>query len=188
MDANSVTFPTHPSATTSAGSSVQTLQRRQSVLSLSCHANAIEVCDFMYSASPSSWDSVSRFYEPSATYENPFVTATSRSMLSDIHSLAAHLSQIDVPRPLAVLHAIFGMKRDKLWIDPWLKAVRVWNEIGDICENESIGECHLQRMSVSRCPCAHDGPERLADCLVLDLRQYVSSTNVCVRWSQEDHS
>ena len=115
-------------------------RNRQSVISLSCHNSAIEVCDLVYSASVSSWDAIERFYEPNATYENPFVTATSRALLSDIHTVASHLSQVDVPRPLAVLYALFGMKKETLWTNPWFKALRVWNEMGDICESESVGE------------------------------------------------
>ena len=115
-------------------------RNRQSVISLSCYNNAIEVCDLVYSASVTSWDAIERFYEPSATYENPFVTATSRALLSEIHTLASHLSQVDVPRPLAVLCALFGIKRESIWTDPWFRALRVWNEMGDICESESVGK------------------------------------------------
>lgn len=105
---------------------------------MSCHTSAIEVCDLVYSASVSSWDTIERFYEPNATYENPFVTANSRALLSDIHAVASHLSQIDVPRPVAVLQGLFGLKKEKLWTDPWFRALSVWGEIGDVCESESF--------------------------------------------------
>lgn len=141
MTTNTVTFPSpSPAMTPPASSETQSLQPRHPALSVSCHTSAIEVCDLVYSASISSWDGIERFYEPNATYENPFVTATSRTLLADIHTVASHLSQIDVPKPIAVLHALFGLKKEKLWTDPWFSALSVWSEIGDVCESESFGE------------------------------------------------
>ena len=74
------------------------------------------------------------------SYENPFVTATSRSLISDIHRLARQLSSIDIPRPLATVYTLFGLALPKDDVNvPLFQALRVWNEIGDICECESFG-------------------------------------------------
>lgn len=77
-------------------------------------------------------------------YENPFITATSRSVISDIYSLARQLCYVDIPKPLAMLYILFRLKppdakpgsRDS----SWFQGMRVWTEIGDICESESFGE------------------------------------------------
>ncbi|EKM59496.1 uncharacterized protein PHACADRAFT_250032 [Phanerochaete carnosa HHB-10118-sp] len=138
MTSNTVAFPTPSRAVTPSVSSETSLQARHPVVSMSCHTSAVEVCDLVYSASISSWDAIERFYEPNATYENPFVTASSRTLISDIHAVASHLSHIDVPRPVAVLHALFGLKKEKLWMSPWFRAVSVWGETGDVCESESF--------------------------------------------------
>lgn len=150
MAANTVTFPAVSRAETphisspSSADDADAEHRRHSVVSLvSCHASAVEICDLVYSANVSAWGSIERFYEPNAVYENPFVTATSRALLADIHTMGAQLSHIDVPRPLAVLYALLGMKREGMWTDPWFRAVKVWNEMGDVCESESLsfGAC-----------------------------------------------
>jgi len=74
---------------------------------------------------------------PKTSYENPFVTATSREVISDIHRLARQLSSIDVPRPLALIFTLFGLQPPKSEVHASLfQALRVWNEIGDICECE----------------------------------------------------
>ncbi|KAK2465986.1 hypothetical protein APHAL10511_001627 [Amanita phalloides] len=74
-----------------------------------------------------------------SSYENPLVTATSRSIISDIHRLARQLSSIDVPRPLAMIFTLFGLSIPNDELDePLFQALRVWNEIGDICECESF--------------------------------------------------
>ncbi|GJE84865.1 hypothetical protein PsYK624_009410 [Phanerochaete sordida] len=138
MASNTVAFPSASPAATPSAASETALRTRQPMLSMSCHTSAIEVCDLVYSASMSSWDAIERFYEPNAMYENPFVTASSRALLSDIHTVAAHLSEIDVPKPVAVLQALFGLKKEKLWTDPWFRALAVWGEIGDVCESESF--------------------------------------------------
>lgn len=150
MAANTVTFPAVSRAQTPHISSLSSTDdadaehRRHSVVSLvSCHASAVEICDLVYSANVSAWGSIERFYEPNAVYENPFVTATSRALLADIHTMGAQLSHIDVPRPLAVLYALLGVRRETMWTDPWFRAVKVWNEMGDVCESESLsfGAC-----------------------------------------------
>ncbi|PFH47811.1 hypothetical protein AMATHDRAFT_197516 [Amanita thiersii Skay4041] len=133
---------------------------------VSMRATALEVCYSVYGENATSMEAVDRFYEPNAgehyhttsrhgdfhlilptRYENPFLTATSRSVISDIHRMARQLSSIDVPRPLAVICTLFGLeppsKYSSIQADgPLFQALRVWNEIGDICECESFADGH----------------------------------------------
>ncbi|KAK7696222.1 hypothetical protein QCA50_000875 [Cerrena zonata] len=132
---NSVTFPSAPSAHT-------TPDAQSSGLSISHHATALEICDLVYGPTPPSWDAIERFYEPSATYENPILTATSREVIADIHCLSSQLAQVDIPKPVAVLFALFGVKRTGRWKDPWFRAIRVWSEINDVCESDSFDGHH----------------------------------------------
>jgi len=113
---------------------------------VSRHATALEVCDIVYgnSESSSSLDAVERFYEANAIYENPFITATSRSVISDIYALARQLCYIDIPKPLAMMYILFRFQQPEQVSptsansDPWFQGLRVWTEIGEICENESF--------------------------------------------------
>jgi len=110
---------------------------------VSRHATALEVCDIVYGNSEStvSLDAVERFYEANAIYENPFITATSRSVISDIYSLARQLCHVDIPKPLAMLYILFRLKQPEPTAagnDPWFQGLRVWTEIGEICESESF--------------------------------------------------
>jgi hypothetical protein len=81
------------------------------------------------------------------SYENPFVTATSRSVIGDIHRLSRQLSSVDVPRPLAVLCTLFRIRPSNHGFlgqysnEALFQALRVWTDVGDICENESFGGC-----------------------------------------------
>ncbi|KAJ7265439.1 hypothetical protein B0H12DRAFT_1100752 [Mycena haematopus] len=110
----------------------------------STHATAVDVCATMYGENASSSDTVDRFYESSASYENPVLTATSRSVITDIHQLSRQLSVIDVPRPIALICTLFRLQPPRAGFlarnidDPLFQALRVWTEIGDICENESF--------------------------------------------------
>ncbi|KAF8214195.1 hypothetical protein K438DRAFT_1563370 [Mycena galopus ATCC 62051] len=111
----------------------------------STHATAVDVCATMYGENAASSDTVDRFYESSAsTYENPVLTATSRSVITDIHQLSRQLSVIDVPRPIALVCTLFRLQPPRAGFlarnidDPLFQALRVWTEIGDICENESF--------------------------------------------------
>jgi len=113
---------------------------------VSRHATALEVCDIVYgnSESTASLDAVERFYEANAIYENPFITATSRSVISDIYALARQLCYVDIPKPLAMLYILFRFKQPgatssaSASSDPWFQGLRVWTEIGEICESESF--------------------------------------------------
>ncbi|KAJ7368967.1 hypothetical protein DFH08DRAFT_676026 [Mycena albidolilacea] len=131
------------------------------------HATAVDVCATMYGENAASSDTIDRFYESSASagkfcttfslvlhlvpesnrsfsYENPVLTATSRSVITDIHQLSRQLSVIDVPRPIALVCTLFRLQPPRAGFlarnidDPLFQALRVWTEIGDICENESF--------------------------------------------------
>ncbi|KIJ14523.1 hypothetical protein PAXINDRAFT_12622 [Paxillus involutus ATCC 200175] len=107
------------------------------------------------SASPSFLDTSEIFYDSRAIragvdpesrndvrlirYENPLVTATSRSIISDIHALVRLCCAVDVPKPSSILHAI--RRRRPLNNpdgEPWFRALRVWSEVDDISETESF--------------------------------------------------
>ncbi|KIL70331.1 hypothetical protein M378DRAFT_67556 [Amanita muscaria Koide BX008] len=122
---------------------------------MTMRTTALQVCYSVYGESPMSLDVVDRCYENNAGkslsnlllnthltaylphYENPFVTATSKEVISDIHRLARQLGAIDVPRPLALIFALFGLQPPKTEVNkPLFQALRVWNDIGDICDCE----------------------------------------------------
>ncbi|KAF8659132.1 hypothetical protein AX16_001902 [Volvariella volvacea WC 439] len=119
---------------------------------ISLRAAAVEVCQSVYGDNRFSVDAVDRFYETNAithldedlSYENPFLTATSRSVISDIHRLSRSLSAFDVPRPLAMICTLFRLNTSSAGYlensldGPLFRAVRVWNELGDIAESESF--------------------------------------------------
>ncbi|KZP13455.1 hypothetical protein FIBSPDRAFT_869281, partial [Athelia psychrophila] len=118
----------------------QTANKSTMSLAPARHATALEVCDVLYGPSPSPPDleAIERYYEAGATYENPFVTATSRSLIADIHAFARALATVDVPTPraaLAVLFPFLGGADGR-----WFRGMRVWSEIGNVCESESFGE------------------------------------------------
>ena len=129
---NTVVFP----VTRSTRSSVDNV----SMLSLAHHQTAAEVCELFYGASPPAWQTVERFYDPNATYENPFVTATSKDTIADVHALGRYLSQLDVPKPGAILCAFFRLSADHRWRNAWFRGMSMWNEVNDISECESFGK------------------------------------------------
>ncbi|KAF7332671.1 hypothetical protein MKEN_00150000 [Mycena kentingensis (nom. inval.)] len=124
------------------------------------YATALDVCATMYGAENTATDAIERFYEASASpshspppldppnsltvYENPVLTATSRSVIAEIHSLSRNLSAIDVPRPIALLCTLFRLEPPQGGLlgrninEPLFQALRVWTDVGDICENESF--------------------------------------------------
>ncbi|GLB34177.1 hypothetical protein LshimejAT787_0110610 [Lyophyllum shimeji] len=74
------------------------------------------------------------------SYENPFLTANSRSVIADIHHISRQLSFVDVPRPLAMLCTLFRLNLPRFApnADPLFHGLRIWTELGDICESESF--------------------------------------------------
>lgn len=146
MAANTITFPSGSPAPSSLLPSEASAETRQSALShLSRHVTALEICELVYSGSVPSWEAIERFYESNAIYENPLVTATSRKLIADIHTVAGQLARIDVPRPTAILYALFGVESDDPDLHRWFGLLRAWSEAGDVSESESFGE-HLPVM------------------------------------------
>lgn len=103
--------------------------------------SAIEICDLIYDSSAPSWQALERFYEPSAIYENPFVTASSRAAIADLHTLSTSLATVNVPRPSALLYRLLNIPVDG-WDPTLFEAVSTWHEIKDVCESESFGTSH----------------------------------------------
>ncbi|KAJ3891713.1 hypothetical protein GG344DRAFT_88109 [Lentinula edodes] len=130
----------------------------ESTLSVvSLHSTSLEICEMVYGEHSTSYDAVERFYEASASelrssccrisidhysysvrYENPLVTTTSRTMLTDILRISRQLSVVNVPRPLAVVYSFFRLQVPDYLSSPWIHALRAWTEIDDICETESF--------------------------------------------------
>lgn len=73
------------------------------------------------------------------SYENPLLTATSRGIITDIYHAVQQWTEVDMPKPLAMLASLFGKAAGPR--DPWFRVLRVWSEVGDICEAESFGAC-----------------------------------------------
>jgi hypothetical protein len=100
---------------------------------------AIEVCNLVYNqADPVSWDTLSRFYEADAVYENPVITATSRDAIGDVHSLSQHFAEIDAPKPTSLLRSLVGWVRSPAERESWFQISRMWTEVEEVCENESF--------------------------------------------------
>lgn len=103
------------------------------------HTAAIEVCNLVYNqADPVSWDTLSRFYEADAVYENPVITATSRDAIGDVHSLSQQLAELDAPKPTSLLRSLCGWTHSPAERESWFQISRMWTEVDDVCENESF--------------------------------------------------
>ena len=178
MALNTVAFPS-----ASARSSADVT----SLLSLSAHhQTAAEICELFYGASPPAWQSIERYYDPNATYENPFVTATSKDTIGDVHALSRTLGSLDVPKPGAVLCTLFRLSADHKWRDAWFRGVRMWNEINDISECESFGEhpvavCPPFTSMPTRRPQTHDGRAHTAYTLPSRIAPKYTNNNTWAR-------
>lgn len=75
------------------------------------------------------------------SYENPVLTATSRTVIFDIFKLGRKLHALDIPRPLAALFTLLRLEDSEAMSNPLFQAMRVWNEVGHISEHESFGKC-----------------------------------------------
>ena len=102
------------------------------------HQAATEVCELFYGASPPVWQAVERYYDPNATYQNPFITATSKDTIGDVHALSRSLAQLDVPKPSAILYTLFRLSPGG-WGEAWFRGVSMWNEVNEVSESESFG-------------------------------------------------
>ncbi|KAK0206965.1 hypothetical protein DFS33DRAFT_1318124 [Desarmillaria ectypa] len=126
-----------PSNDVTRENSLTNLSNMESIASV--RATALEICYTIYGELTLSSDVIDRFYESSASeYENPVLTATSRSIIFDIFKLGRRLHAVDIPQPLAVFYTLLHLKPPEDTSNPLLKALRVWNEVGDISEHESF--------------------------------------------------
>ncbi|OSX59337.1 hypothetical protein POSPLADRAFT_1059531 [Postia placenta MAD-698-R-SB12] len=103
-------------------------------------STALDICDLVYGPTIPAWDVIERFYELNALYENPLVTASSRTVISDIHALASQLAKLDVPKPIALLCSLFGLSREGGLHESWFKVSSMWHEVTSVSESDSFGE------------------------------------------------
>ena len=90
-----------------------------------------------------------------SSYENPFITATSRDSIGDIHSFSQYLSELDAPKPTSLLSSLLGLARIPTERGSWFQISRMWTEVDDVCENESFGEsAHLSPVASRRLHCS----------------------------------
>lgn len=124
-------------------SELQSVNLKHSELSMvTCNPLTYQVCDFVYDNSPSTsfLDTAELFYETRAVYENPLITATSRTIIADIHALVRQLSVVDIPKPSKILSALLPrvVVKDSVSSDPWFRVLRIWSEIEEFSESESF--------------------------------------------------
>ncbi|KAG9040171.1 hypothetical protein FRB95_000100 [Tulasnella sp. JGI-2019a] len=74
--------------------------------------------------------SLDRFYERDAIYENPVLVATTRTVLTQIHTLVNQALQIGIPNPLRLVTS----RVDRTLF----QFSRVWSEVVEISESESF--------------------------------------------------
>ena len=73
-------------------------------------------------------------------YENPFITATSRSLIADIYKATHSLGVAASPTSVAALTRLFNLKTSAADADGSLyQALRGWTDVTDIFESESFG-------------------------------------------------
>ncbi|KIY46474.1 hypothetical protein FISHEDRAFT_47240, partial [Fistulina hepatica ATCC 64428] len=121
----------------------------------SVHATAVEVCHVVYGDTPASLSTIERFYEPDAgthsshehaspsnhvlQYKNPLLTATSRSVITDIYTLSSKLRSVNMPRPIAALCTMLRLAPPGTHSESELFQIMCgWTDIGDVCDSESF--------------------------------------------------
>ncbi|KAH6914720.1 hypothetical protein BKA70DRAFT_1368607 [Coprinopsis sp. MPI-PUGE-AT-0042] len=124
-------------------------------LASTMRATALDVCYSVYGEATATTDDVDQLYDQNAGefgkaiefpdliefiyYENPFITASTRTVIGDIHRLSRRMSSVDVPRPLAVISTLFRLRPlDTLLDNPLFHAIQVWTDVTDISESESF--------------------------------------------------
>ncbi|KAG1759162.1 hypothetical protein EDD22DRAFT_907458 [Suillus occidentalis] len=142
---STIPFPTSGTpSTTGFMSELQSVNLKHSELSMvTCNPLTYQVCDFVYDNSPSTsfLDTAELFYETRAGYyENPLITATSRTLIADIHALVRQFSVVDIPKPSKILGALLPrvLVKDSVSSDPWFRVLRIWSEIEEFSESESF--------------------------------------------------
>ncbi|KAG1902359.1 uncharacterized protein F5891DRAFT_1186457 [Suillus fuscotomentosus] len=157
---STIPFPTSGTPGTSGiMSELQPADLKHSELSMvTCNPLTYQVCDFVYDNSPSTsfLDTAELFYETRAgyhhvliycntdatkSYENPLITATSRTLIADIHALVRQFSIVDIPKPSKIFSALLPRVfiKESVNSDPWFRVLRIWSEIEEFNESESFG-------------------------------------------------
>lgn len=141
---STIPFPTSGTPGTSGiMSELQPADLKHSELSMvTCNPLTYQVCDFVYDNSPSTsfLDTAELFYETRAVYENPLITATSRTLIADIHALVRQFSIVDIPKPSKIFSALLPRVfiKESVNSDPWFRVLRIWSEIEEFNESESF--------------------------------------------------
>ncbi|KAG2091833.1 uncharacterized protein F5147DRAFT_722970 [Suillus discolor] len=142
---STIPFPTSGTPGTSGiMSELQPADLKHSELSMvTCNPLTYQVCDFVYDNSPSTsfLDTAELFYETRAGhYENPLITATSRTLIADIHALVRQFSIVDIPKPSKIFSALLPRVfiKESVSSDPWFRVLRIWSEIEEFNESESF--------------------------------------------------
>ncbi|KAF9025894.1 hypothetical protein BDZ89DRAFT_988280 [Hymenopellis radicata] len=105
---------------------------------ISIHERALDVCYTIYGEAELSSDILDRFYEPSARYQNPALSASSRTVIHNIFKFGRKIHGLDVPRPLAVFYTILHLPPPDFVKDPIFQVLRAWNDVGTVSEHESF--------------------------------------------------
>ncbi|KAG2368640.1 hypothetical protein BDR07DRAFT_1324653 [Suillus spraguei] len=141
---STIPFPTSGTPSTSGiMSELQPANLKHAELSMvTCNPLTYQVCDFVYDNYPSTsfLDTAELFYETRAGYENPLITATSRTLIADIHALVRQFSIVDIPKPSKILGALLPRVpvKNSVSSDPWFRVLRIWSEIEEFSESESF--------------------------------------------------
>lgn len=99
---------------------------------------ALEVCDLIYAnGTPPTPEALERIYESNAVYENPLLTAPSRTLIADLTTLGSQWSSLSVPRPLAALYSLLGLQPPKNTPTRY-HLLQAWTELGEVWESESF--------------------------------------------------
>jgi len=75
------------------------------------------------------------------------MTATSREIITDIHTLTRQISDVELPKPLAMFSLLFR-KGNASKREGWFEALKCWSEIGDVAESESWGELVIHSLTL----------------------------------------
>ena len=95
------------------------------------------------------------------SYENPLLTATTRSTIRDVFALSRRLGVLDIPRPLALLYEVLHLKPPDKNDRALFGGLRVWTEIGDISDSESFGAYTLRHQPESALMLVHRRSQKM---------------------------
>ncbi len=82
-------------------------------------------------------------------YQNPALSASSRTVIHNIFKLGRKIHGLDVPRPLAVFYTLLHLQPPDFVKDPIFQVLRAWNDVGTVSEHESFGTLYRFRCSAN---------------------------------------